>query len=264
MVCYDREPPHDSERKMCAPALASAHDYDMTRYTSVYRYALTMNSNRKAITYLRVSTDEQARSGLGLDAQRLAIEGAARYRQWEIVGEYVDEGRSGKSMKRPMLREALDVLDRGEADVLVVSKLDRLSRSVLNFAQIAERAKRGGWSLVALDVDVDTSSPSGELLVNVIAAMAQWEARMIGERTSAALQAKKARGARLGRPVTVSLQVRNMIRRERAAGRSLQAIADLLNAKGILTPTGREWRKNRVAEVVRSMSLDAESLRLSA
>lgn len=223
-----------------------------------------MNSTRKVLAYLRVSTDEQARSGLGLDAQRLAVTEAAKYRQWEIVSEYVEEGRSGKSMKRPVLREALDALDRGEADVLVVSKLDRLSRSVLNFAQIAERAKRGGWSLVALDVDVDTSSPSGELLVNVIAAMAQWEARMIGERTSAALQAKKARGARLGRPVLVSAQARNMIRRERAAGRSLQAIADLLNAKGIQTPTGRDWRKGRVAEVVRSLALDAESLRLSA
>lgn len=223
-----------------------------------------MNSTRKVLAYLRVSTDEQARSGLGLDAQRLAVTEAAKYRQWEIVSEYVEEGRSGKSMKRPVLREALDALDRGEADVLVVSKLDRLSRSVLNFAQIAERAKRGGWSLVALDVDVDTSSPSGELLVNVIAAMAQWEARMIGERTSAALQAKKARGARLGRPVLVSPKARNLIVEERAAGRSLQAVADLLNAKGIPTPTGREWRKGRVAQVERSVSLDSESLRLSA
>lgn len=223
-----------------------------------------MNSNRKVLAYLRVSTDEQARSGLGLDAQRLAVSEAAKYRQWEIVSEYVEEGRSGKSMKRPVLREALDALDRGEADVLVVSKLDRLSRSVLNFAQIAERAKRGGWSLVALDVDVDTSSPSGELLVNVIAAMAQWEARMIGERTSAALQAKKARGARLGRPVLVSDQARNLIRKERAAGRSLQAVANLLNEKGIPTPTDREWRKGRVAQVERSLALDAESLRLSA
>ena len=236
----------------------------VSSYTDEFLYAQGMNSTRKALAYFRVSTDEQARSGLGLDAQRLTVTEAAQYRRWEIVAEYVDEGRSGKTMKRPRLLEALDALDRGEADVLIVAKLDRLSRSVLHFAEITERAKRGGWAVVALDVDVDTTTPSGELLVNVLASMAQWEGRMIGERTKDALQAKKARGARLGRPVIVSLEVRSRIRRERAAGRSLQAVADLLNSEGITTPTGRPWQKSRVAQVVESLALDAEALRLSA
>ena len=221
-----------------------------------------MARTRKALTYFRVSTDEQARSGLGLDAQRSTVADAIRYRGWEIVAEFVDEGRSGKTMKRPRLLEALDALDRGEADVLVVAKLDRLSRSVLHFAEITERAKRGGWAVVALDVDVDTTTPSGELLVNVLASMAQWEGRMIGERTRDALQAKKARGARLGRPVLVSVEVRERIQAERAAGRSLQGTADLLNAERIHTPTGREWTKSRVAEVVKSVVLDVEAKRM--
>lgn len=213
----------------------------------------------KALTYLRVSTDEQAASGLGLDAQRATLEQALHARGWTHVAELADEGRSGKNMKRPALTEALAMLDRGEADALVVAKLDRLSRSVPDFGRLMERAKRKGWAIVALDLGVDTSTPAGELVANVMASVAQWERQIIAKRTSEALQAKKQRGARLGRPVTLDPKVRARIARERKAGRSFQVIAQKLTAEGIPTARGGEWHKSTVRAVLSSTNLDAQA-----
>jgi len=91
-------------------------------------------------------------------------------------------------MNRPALNGALDRLDRGEADVLVVAKLDRLSRSVRDFANLVERATQNGWALVALDIDVDTSTPTGELMANIYGSVAQWK-----EGLSASAPAKPCR-----------------------------------------------------------------------
>jgi DNA invertase Pin-like site-specific DNA recombinase len=119
-------------------------------------------------------TAEQADSGLGLKAQREAIELESIRRGWGLVAVHDDAGRSGKSIKRPGLEAALSDVDQGRADALVVAKLDRLSRSLADFAALMERSRRKGWSLVALDLGVDTSTPSGEFLVNVLASAAQW------------------------------------------------------------------------------------------
>jgi DNA invertase Pin-like site-specific DNA recombinase len=123
--------------------------------------------------YIRVSTSEQANSGVGLEAQRAAIAAEARRRDWELAGMYEDAGASGKSMSgRQGLQEALDAVERGEAGALMVAKLDRLSRSLLDFASLMDRARRKGWSLVALDLGVDTSTPSGEMMASVLATFA--------------------------------------------------------------------------------------------
>lgn len=211
----------------------------------------------RAITYARVSTEEQADSGAGLDAQRLTLDAAMGTRGWELVASLVDEGRSGGTLNRPALSEALDRLDAGEADALVVAKLDRLSRSVLDFARITERAKRKGWAVVALDVDVDMTTPTGELVANITSSVAQWERRIIGARTSEALQARKAAGVRLGRPVELADDVRQRIAVERAAGDSLRTIADRLNAEGVPTARGGRWHASTVRHVMDSLALDA-------
>lgn len=91
------------------------------------------------------------------------------------------------------------MLGNGQASVLVVSKLDRLSRSLLDFATLMDRAKREGWELVVLDLAIDTTVPSGQLVANVMAAFAEHERQLIGARTSAALQQLKAQGKRLVR-----------------------------------------------------------------
>jgi DNA invertase Pin-like site-specific DNA recombinase len=218
----------------------------------------------RAIAYYRVSTDEQAATGNGLDAQAAAVTAAIRARGWELIATLTDEGRSGGNLRRPALLDALGRLDRGEADVLVVSKLDRLSRSVLDFASITERAKRRGWSVVALDTDVDTTTPTGELLANITSSVAQWERRIIGARTAEAMQAMKARGVRLGRPVDLADDVRHRIAADHEAGKSLRAIAEALNTEAVPTARGGRWYASTVRAVLGSLALDADALAATA
>jgi DNA invertase Pin-like site-specific DNA recombinase len=217
------------------------------------------NAATRAIGYLRVSTDEQAMSGLGMAAQSHTITRAVEARGWTLAEMMTDDGKSGGTMARPALTAALDALDAGAADVLVVAKIDRLSRSVLDYARITERSRRNGWSIVALDVDVDTSTPTGGLMANMTAAIAEWERQIISVRTIEALAAKRAAGARLGRPVTLPAEVRARIAAERAAGHTLQAIADGLTADGIATARGGKWTPATVRKVAQSVALDAEA-----
>ena len=106
------------------------------------------------------------------------------------------------------LSEALRTIEGGEADALVVAKLDRLSRSLIDFAGLIERSRRRGWAIVVLDLGVDTTTPVGELVANVMAAVAQWERRAIGQRTREALAVRRAQGVRLGRPRAIPPDVR--------------------------------------------------------
>src|SRR5919205_2148440 len=152
------------------------------------------------IAYLRVSTSEQADSRAGIEAQRAAIVAEAARRGWTELRFIEDAGHSGKSTKRPGLQLALEALERGEAAGLVVSKMDRLSRSLLDFVQIMDVAQRQGWALIALDCPVDPSTPTGEAMASIVATFAQLERRLIGQRTREALAAKRAAGVRLGRP----------------------------------------------------------------
>jgi DNA invertase Pin-like site-specific DNA recombinase len=201
-----------------------------------------------------VSTAEQADSGAGLDAQRATVQREAERRGWELVAVAVDAGASAKTLTgRPALDAALDAVQSGDADVLVVAKLDRLSRSVADFAALLDRAQRKGWGLVALDLGVDTTTPAGELVANVMAAVAQWERRTIGQRTREGLAAKRASGVRLGRPPVLPAKVVVRIVQERAAGRTLQAIADGLTAAGIPTARGTgPWRSSSVGALLQS------------
>ena len=205
----------------------------------------------KVVCYIRVSTQEQTDSGAGLQAQRHALEAEAERRGWTIVGVYEDAGLSGKSVSgRVGLAEALDVVERGEAEALAVAKLDRLSRSLLDFAALMERARKQGWSLVALDLGVDTSTPSGELMANVLATFAQFERRLIGQRTKDALAIKRAQGITLGRPVETSEEAVRRIRGLRTEGLSLAAIARQLNAESVPTPRGGSWFPSGVKRVL--------------
>lgn len=204
----------------------------------------------RAIGYCRVSTDKQGERGYGLDAQRTAIREAAESRGWNLVDMPFDI-KSGKSTQgRKELERTLKALDQGEADVLVVAKLDRLSRSTLDFANIMARAERTGWKVVIVDMGVDTTSPNGELIVNVLMSLARWERRMIGQRTSEALQEIKASGRRLGRPVTVSPLAEETIRVLRADGRSYYSIAKTLNENKVPTAQGGEkWWPSSVRDI---------------
>ena len=211
-----------------------------------------MTTTRVA-TYRRVSTNEQATS---LQAQQTALQATIDGRGWTLTAEYVDEGRTGGNMNRAALQDALDAMTAGQADVLLVHKLDRLARSVGDFVAMSEKARREGWSLVCLDADVDTSSPVGEMVANVLASFAQMERRLIAQRTSEALQAKKAAGQRLGQPVELPDSVRQTVVARRADGWTLQKIADSLTADGVPTARGGKWYPSTVRHVLQSVELD--------
>jgi DNA invertase Pin-like site-specific DNA recombinase len=145
------------------------------------------------VGYVCVSTAEQADSGAGLEAQRAAIRSACQQRGWELVGIHEDAGFRAATLARPGLGEALSAVESSEATVLVVAKLDRLSRSLLDFAALMERSRRKRWALGALDLGVDTTTPAGEAMANLMATFAQFERRLIGRRTKDALAVKVCR-----------------------------------------------------------------------
>lgn len=135
--------------------------------------------NAPVIGYLRVSTEEQSISGLGLADQRSLITAEADRRNWADIEYVSDEGYSAKNLSRPGISAALDALASGTSKTLVVAKLDRLSRSLLDFASLMDRARRERWELIVLDIAIDTTTPSGALMANVMAAFAEYERQLI-------------------------------------------------------------------------------------
>ena len=203
----------------------------------------------RVLGYLRCSTAEQRDSRLGLDAQRTAIAAEAERRGWSV--EYIeDAGYSAKDLRRPGIEAALGMLASEGADVLCVSRLDRLSRSVHDFAGLTARAGREGWSLVALDLGVDTTTPEGEMLANVRATMAQSERRLISARTREALAARKAAGHRLGRERVIGADVEARARQLRASGLTLRAVGDVLVSEGHHPPSGGPWVLSTLHRVI--------------
>ena len=202
------------------------------------------------VGYLRVSTREQADSGLGLSAQRTAIAAEAVRRGWAVVW-VEDPGTSGKSLNRPGLQEALRLLKRREASALAVAKLDRLSRSVQDFASMLDLAKRQRWSVVALDLGVDTTTPTGKLVAHVLASVAEWEREAIGQRTRDALAERKAAGVRLGRERMCPPEVVTRIMEASAAGHGPTAIARALDIDDVPTPNGgQRWYPSTVSRLL--------------
>jgi DNA invertase Pin-like site-specific DNA recombinase len=209
----------------------------------------------RVLGYARVSTAEQGMSGAGLEAQCAGIRAECEHRGWQLVECAQDVGFSGKNLKRPALLRLLDALRDGEADALVVAKLDRLSRSMRDFTQVMAQAEREGWALVVLDMNVDTTTPAGEMSVNVLASFARFEHRIISQRTKDALAVKRAEGKVFGPKPRLPLAVAERIHEEREYGASYRAIANALNADGIPTAHGgRQWWPSTVRGVLRSQA----------
>jgi DNA invertase Pin-like site-specific DNA recombinase len=204
------------------------------------------------IGYIRVSTTDQVESGLGLDAQRATLIEECDRRGYTLLDVCADKGVSAKSIEaRRGLIAALTRVEAGEAHILMVSKLDRLSRSLHDFTGLLHRAEQGGWALVACDLGVDTNTPAGEAMAHMLATFAQFERRLIGQRTSEALQAKLRAGAVLGRPDRASPEIVARIVELREAGESLRKIAARLNADQVPTSQGGDfWYASTVASVL--------------
>jgi DNA invertase Pin-like site-specific DNA recombinase len=203
----------------------------------------------RVIGYCRVSTDEQAMSGLGLADQEKRIREMAKPHGWRITQIVRDEGLSAGTLERPGLYRALGQLAAGRADGLVVAKLDRLTRSTVDFGLLLEWFKDASKTLVLLDLGVDTSTAGGELVANVIASVAQWERGVISERTRAALAQLRLQGRPTGRPAVVDDQaLRERITRMKADEElTLRQICDRLNAEGVPTMRGAaRWQPSAI------------------
>ena len=204
------------------------------------------------VTYLRVSTDRQGQSGLGLEAQRAAV--ASYMAGRALLGEFV-EVESGRKDDRPQLAAALALCRQHKAR-LVIAKLDRLARSVALISGLME----SGVEFVAADMP-----EANRFMLHVMAAVAEHEREMISQRTRVALAAAKARGTRLGNPrldlVKMRARIADRVHGFRAAvtphiqalqaeGRSLREIAAEMNATGISAPRGGSWHAASVWAVL--------------
>ena len=207
-----------------------------------------MEAGTKVVGYVRVSTAEQSNNGHGLDAQETAIRREVERRGWVLVGIERDAGMTGKTIDRPGLASALDAVKTKRAAGLIVAKLDRLSRSVVDFGSILEAFDRMGATLIALDLGVDTSTPGGRLVANVFASVAQWEAETISLRTKEGLAAARAKGQPISGPsVADNPELRDRIAGMRADGLTMRAIAAKLNADGVPTLRGAKgWSVSSV------------------
>lgn len=199
----------------------------------------------RVIGYVRVSTNKQE---IGPEVQVDALQSMAT-----LVGNWQldlrrEDAASGKSMEgRPVLAQALADLKAGRADMLAVSKLDRLSRSVADFARILDDAEREGWHVACLDLNVDTSTTMGRGMAHMTAVFAEMERRRISERTKEGLALVRASGKPLGRPSGISVDAVLRATELYALDLSLQDVADQLNEEGVPTPTGGQWWPDRVA-----------------
>ena len=203
------------------------------------------------IAYYRVSTQAQGRSGLGLDAQRAAVEAFAKTEGLQIVAEYheVETGKGADALdRRPHLAAALKEAKKIKA-AICVAKLDRLSRDVAFIASLM--AQKVPFIVASLGANADP------FMLHIYAALAEQERRMISERTKVALAGAKARGVKLGNQAQAD---RNRVNAEQRAqlmvplfaeltGLSARAIAAELNARKIATPTGRPWSAKTVIRV---------------
>jgi len=206
----------------------------------------------KIAAYIRVSTREQAEDGHGLDAQRAEILRTAQAKGWQVVAWCVDAGVTGASLSgRDGWTEAVALAESGEVDGIVATKIDRVSRSVADFANLVCEAKTCKWNLVVLDIGLDLSSPTGEFVATIMCAAAQLERRMIGARTKDGLAAAKAKGVRLGRPRSLPEDVALRVAELRQQGATLAAIADQLNADQIPTARGGvRWYPNTIRAIL--------------
>lgn len=213
----------------------------------------------KFVAYYRVSTAQQGRSGLGLEAQQATVEAYLNGGRWRLIGEFqeVETGKGANALdKRPQLRAALDVCRKQKA-TLIIAKLDRLARNVHFVSGLIE----SGVEFVAADMP-----QANKVMIQMHAVMAEWERDQISKRTRDALAAAKARGVKLGVAGPANLRhvlqqrqtaanqyakkMRGVLLGLKARGLSQRAMADELNQLGLASPRGGRWHLPTVQRVM--------------
>lgn len=217
----------------------------------------------KAVSYIRVSTGEQAQDGVSLEMQRAKIRAWASLNDAALVAEYADEGLSGKRVDRPGLVAAIAAAKREKA-ALVVYSLSRLSRSTLDTLQLTADLERAGCDLVSLSEKLDTSTPAGRVVFRVLAVLGEFEREQVAERTRGAILHLKAKGQRYGsvphgfRDEGGQLvkderegEVVRLVQSLRARGLSLRKISDELAKRGAFNRCGRPFNHNSINSMLR-------------
>mgnify|MGYP003404381268 FL=1 len=225
----------------------------------------------RVIGYVRVSTEGQADGGVSLDAQRAKLSAYCVALDLDLVAIEEDAGLSAKTLDRPALDRALDALRAGRADAPLITKLDRLTRSVRDLGTLVDTYFVGGkWALLSVADSIDTRSAAGRLVLNMLASVAQWEREATAERTRDALAHLRDNGVKLGGAAlgwkrtddsdasgrrvveAVAEEARTVARmiELRAAGQSLRAIAATLTEEGHTTKLGGSWHANTVRRVI--------------
>lgn len=246
-------------------------------YRSIAHHAdgVAMKPDTKAVDvlgYARVSTEEQVVGGVSLDSQRKRIEEYAAASGLKLVDLILDEGVSGKSAdNRPGLQAALKRLDSGEAQGLVVLKLDRLSRSTRDVLDLVDRFASRGWGLHSIMEQIDTETANGRFVLTILAGLSQMEREQVSERTRLALAHKKAKGERIGsvpygwqlakdqRLLEENPSEQGIIRlvsELRKSGLSLRGIVSHLNDSHI-PARGQRWHLTTVARLLRAVENQA-------
>lgn len=224
-------------------------------------------SRTRIVGYVRVSTIGQSESGLSIEAQIARVRAYALATDADLVDVVIDAGVSAKTLDRDGLRNVLAMLDDGRADGVLVSKLDRLTRSVRDLGYLVDRYFAQRYALLSVADSIDTRTAAGRLVLNMLGSVGQWEREVIGERTTEALAVKRARGERTSRHAPygkriacdgVSLEedeteaaVLATVRELRASRYSHRAIAAELHARGVVSPrTGKPYGKTQVGRLI--------------
>ena len=216
---------------------------------------------KQTIGYARVSTDRQ---DLSLEAQQSKIRAMAALQDKTV--EMIIDAVSAKSLDRPGMARLLALVDSGTVDTVIIAKLDRLTRSVKDLAELLERFQRKNVSLVSVAESLDTGSASGRLVLNIMVSVAQWEREAIGERTATALQHKRSHRqvfnhtpygyTRVGSALVASADEQAIIARIhalRANGATLESITGTLNSEAIPTKrAGGKWYARTILNVLNS------------
>ena len=226
-----------------------------------------MNTMRptRTVAYLRVSTAQQADHGVSLAAQRAKVEAYASLYDLDLVAIVEDAGASAKTLNRPGLDRVLAMLRKGDAEAVLVVKLDRLTRSVRDLGELVDTYFADGKrALLSVHDQIDTRSAAGRLVLNVLASVSQWEREAIGERTSAAMQHKRSKGELVGAvpygfdlgadgKTLVANEAEQLVvaavREYRAAGLSLRTIGDRLAERGLLPRKGGAWNPAQIKRI---------------
>ena len=219
----------------------------------------------KTIAYLRVSTDKQADKGVSLEAQQEKARAYASLYDLDLVEVIIDAGESAKTLDRPGLQRALALLKTGQADALLVVKLDRLTRSVVDLGKLIETYfAPGKAALMSVGEQIDTRSAAGRLVLNILASVSQWERETIGERTSVAMRHKQSQGEYIGGHAPYGFELvdgelvaetfeQDVIRQAkelRDGGLSLAAVAKELDRRGLQSRNAKPFAAMQIKRLV--------------